>query len=63
MARRSVNEAIVRVRDTQELYERACRIAVEQGLLRLAWVGERPAEERRLGRRSRRARSSQVWSR
>ena len=35
----SVNEAIVRVRDTQELYEQACRIAVEQGLLRLAWVG------------------------
>ena len=35
----SVNEAIVRVRDTQELYEHACRIAVEQGLLRLAWVG------------------------
>jgi PAS domain S-box-containing protein len=35
----SVNEAIARVRDTQELYERACRIAVEQGLLRLAWVG------------------------
>jgi PAS domain S-box-containing protein len=35
----SVNEAIVRVRDTQELYERACRIAVEEGLLRLAWVG------------------------
>ena len=35
----SVNEAIVRVRNTQELYEHACRIAVEQGLLRLAWVG------------------------
>jgi signal transduction histidine kinase/ActR/RegA family two-component response regulator len=35
----SVNEAIVRVRDTRELYEQACRIAVEQGLLRLAWVG------------------------
>jgi PAS domain S-box-containing protein len=35
----SVNEAIVRVRDTSELYERACRIAVEQGLLALAWVG------------------------
>jgi len=35
----SVNEAIVRVRDTQELYERACQIAVEKGLLRLAWVG------------------------
>jgi len=35
----SVNEAIVRVRDTDELYAQACRIAVEQGLLRLAWVG------------------------
>ena len=35
----SVNEAIVRIRDTQELYAQACRIAVEQGLLRLAWVG------------------------
>jgi PAS domain S-box-containing protein len=35
----SVNEAIVRVRSTQELYEQACRIAVDQGRLRLAWVG------------------------
>ena len=35
----SVNEAIVRLRSTQELYEQACRIAVEQGRLRLAWVG------------------------
>ena len=35
----SVNEAIVRVRDTPELYARACQIAVEQGLLALAWVG------------------------
>ncbi|MES2440679.1 MAG: PAS domain S-box protein [Verrucomicrobiota bacterium] len=35
----SVNEAIVRIRDTQELYEQACRIAVEKGGLVMAWVG------------------------
>jgi signal transduction histidine kinase len=34
-----VNEAIVRVRDPQRLYERACEIAVEQGQMRMAWVG------------------------
>ena len=34
-----VNEAIARVRDPQNLYDFACRIAVEQGLARLAWVG------------------------
>jgi signal transduction histidine kinase/CheY-like chemotaxis protein len=34
-----VNEAIVRVRDPQELYDVACRIAVEEGLAQLAWVG------------------------
>lgn len=34
-----INEAIVRLREPAELYERACRIAVEQGNLRLAWVG------------------------
>ncbi|HYM35881.1 MAG TPA: PAS domain S-box protein [Steroidobacteraceae bacterium] len=35
----SVNEAIVRVRDPQELYRSACRIAVEQGEVKLAWIG------------------------
>ncbi len=35
----SINEAIVRVRDPKKLYEQACRVAVEQGLLRMAWVG------------------------
>ncbi len=35
----SVNEAIVRTQDTGRLYQLACRIAVEQGLARLAWVG------------------------
>jgi PAS domain S-box-containing protein len=34
-----INEAIVRIREPQKLYEAACRIAVEQGLLRMAWVG------------------------
>ena len=44
----SVNEAISRIRDPQRLYEHACRIAVEQGLLRLAWVGVYDAEHDRL---------------
>jgi PAS domain S-box-containing protein len=35
----SMNEAIVRIRDPQKLYEQACRIAVEKGLLRMAWIG------------------------
>ncbi len=33
-----INEAIVRTRDPRTLYEQACRIAVEQGQFRLAWV-------------------------
>jgi len=35
----SINEAIVRIADTPKLYEQACRIAVEQGALVMAWVG------------------------
>jgi GAF domain-containing protein len=34
-----VNEAMVRVREPQALYEEACRIAVEDGLFLLAWIG------------------------
>ena len=34
-----VNEAIVRVREPKELYEKICRIIVEEGGFRLAWVG------------------------
>ncbi|RPI36987.1 MAG: response regulator [Nitrospiraceae bacterium] len=34
-----VNEAIVRVREPKELYEKICRIIVEEGAFRLAWVG------------------------
>jgi PAS domain S-box-containing protein len=34
-----VNEAIIRVRDQESLFLQICRIAVEEGLFRLAWVG------------------------
>ncbi|MCL6471439.1 MAG: PAS domain S-box protein [Firmicutes bacterium] len=34
-----INQAIVRTRDPQELYKQACRIAVEYGLFKMAWVG------------------------
>jgi GAF domain-containing protein len=34
-----VNEAMVRVREPQALYEEACRIAVEDGQFLLAWIG------------------------
>jgi PAS domain S-box-containing protein len=34
-----VNEAILRGRDQETLFEQVCRIAVEEGLFRLAWVG------------------------
>src|SRR6202142_506087 len=34
-----VNKEIVRIRDPKELYERVCRIAVEDGLFKMAWIG------------------------
>ncbi len=34
----NINQAIVRVRDPQALFEEACRIAVQDGSLRLAWL-------------------------
>ncbi len=34
-----INAAIVRIRNRQELFNEACRIAVEQGHFRMAWVG------------------------
>lgn len=33
------NEAIVRIRDRDGVFQEVCRIAVEHGLLRMAWVG------------------------
>jgi PAS domain S-box-containing protein len=35
----AINQAIVRIRDEQGLFERACEIAVQRGNLRMAWVG------------------------
>jgi two-component system, cell cycle sensor histidine kinase and response regulator CckA len=34
-----INDAILRVHDPAQLYERVCRIAVQGGLLHMAWVG------------------------
>jgi PAS domain S-box-containing protein len=35
----NINQAIVRIKDIQALFEATCRIAVEQGQFRLAWIG------------------------
>lgn len=35
----SINEAIVRIREPQLLYEAAVSIAVEKGAMRMAWIG------------------------
>lgn len=35
----SINEAIIRIRSRKKLFDKACRIAVKQGLFRLAWIG------------------------
>ncbi len=34
-----INQTIVRVRQPQQLFEATCRIAVEQGGFRMAWIG------------------------
>ncbi len=34
-----INEAIVRIHDPEKLYEQVCRIAVEDGLFKMAWIG------------------------
>ncbi|MBP9825112.1 MAG: PAS domain S-box protein [Thermoanaerobaculia bacterium] len=43
-----VNQAIVRVRAPQELFAEACRIAVETGGFRMAWIGLVDATAKRL---------------
>lgn len=35
----NINQAIVRLKDKQTLYNEACRIAVEDGKFRMAWIG------------------------
>jgi len=39
-----INETIVRENDQQAVLDAACRIAVERGGFRMAWVGLRPAD-------------------
>ena len=39
-----INEAIVRIRETEKLYEQVCRIAVEDGMFRMAWIGMKDPE-------------------
>ncbi len=34
-----VNEAIVRINDDEKLYEEVCRITVEEGAFKMAWIG------------------------
>jgi PAS domain S-box-containing protein len=35
----NINQAIVRIRETQALFKEACRIAVEDGGFKMAWIG------------------------
>ena len=34
-----INEAIVRIREPEKLFEEVCRVAVEDGQFRMAWIG------------------------
>jgi PAS domain S-box-containing protein len=34
-----VNETIVRIHDSQELFDQVCRIVVEDGVFKMAWIG------------------------
>lgn len=40
-----INSAIVRIRDTQQLFDEACRIAVEHGNFGIAWIGRYDADQ------------------
>jgi len=43
-----VNTAIVRIRDREELFDEACRIAVEHGKFVFAWIGLLDADTRKV---------------
>ena len=43
-----INTAIVRIRDRQELFREACRIAVEHGGFTFAWIGLLDADTRKV---------------
>ncbi len=35
-----INQAIVRIHDIQQLFEKACTVAVEQGAFKMTWIGK-----------------------
>ena len=35
----NTNQAIVRIKDRQKLFDEICRIAIEDGKFRMAWIG------------------------
>ncbi len=43
-----INSAIVRIRDPQQLFDEACRIAVEHGNFGIAWIGRYDADKEEL---------------
>ncbi len=45
-AQTKITEVIIRSRDISEIYEKACRISVESGLIRMAWIGHVDPETR-----------------
>lgn len=44
---RACNQAMLRIRDERELLREVCRVVVEEGGYRMAWVGYRRDDERR----------------
>jgi PAS domain S-box-containing protein len=41
-----VNESIVRIRTVEKLYQKVCRIVVEEGFFKMAWIGITDPESR-----------------
>ena len=44
----NINEAIVRIHEPQDLFRESCRVAVETGKMRLAWIGQLDEVTRRV---------------
>jgi PAS domain S-box-containing protein len=43
-----VNEAIIRIHDPAELYQKVCRVAVEDGAFKMAWIGMTDPDTRKV---------------
>ncbi|CAN5418111.1 hypothetical protein BH11BAC2_BH11BAC2_18050 [soil metagenome] len=44
-----ISQTIVHVKDQQTLFERACEIAIEQGMFKMAWIGIADFTEQKIG--------------